>query len=878
MMIRLPLLAVCIFCAVAGIAQNIQPDTLIATSATSSMQQVLLDTLQVSASPAVPVYQAAAPRVWEIKHTRIALTFNMNEKTADVKEWISLRPYYYPVDTLVLDAKGMRIDSVQLVTSKGKTKLNYSYANDKLTIRFGQQYKPADNIDLFLRYTAMPYAATAKGSTAIKDDRGLYFINTDHKVPHKPAQIWTQGETEANSHWMVTIDKPNTRFTTQVELTVPDSFVTLSNGALIKKTPAGKGLRTDVWKMDMPIQAYAVMFAIGKFKVDVNNWRGKEVSYYVEPEYEQYAYLMFNHTRDMMEFFSQRTGVPFPWNKYSSVVVRDYVSGAMENTTASLFGEFMNQNAREVADKNSEDIVAHELFHQWFGDYVTAESWSNLTVNESFANYGEQLWRSYRYGKASGDELAHNDLMGYVAQSAFNDGPLVRFNYDNREEMFDAISYNKGGAILRYLNYLMGDAAFDKAMNLYLTRNALRSAEAHHWRMAVEEVTGQDWNWFFDQWYYRGGHPVLRVSYDYNDTLQKLVVTVKQAQQDSTFMYRLPLKAAVIYGDEKTIVDWNITQKKEVFTYPYKGGVAPVIVPDCAHVLPGELKDGKKMPQWKVQLTHTDDYISKRVAVSAAGKLLSDTNSQALIDMALKDNIHPIRKHALTQLRNTTNEKYQQRWADYVISVAKYDSDKLVRAEAFYTLGDWKVEAGKDLMLKSVRYSSYVIAGSALDALSRIDMDTAYAIARELVHTDPKTALETAIWIIIGKKAADADVVLYEKYVPYAFGSKRFWYASSMNNYLKNVKSDDAFHRVVDLFSAFVTSEGLKSYRSMFAGYLFQLAGDQKEKTSSEKLEEAEQAKNRLEMMRGPLQRIIDEEPETDARKELSKKMSHIFG
>src|SRR5690606_25883012 len=149
-------------------------------------------------------------------------------------------------------------------------------------------------------------------------------------------------------------------------------------------------------------QIYALMFAVGKFEIiDDEPWNQIPVNYYVEPEYAPFAQKMFQNTPEMMGFFSEITGVPYPWNKYSQIVVRDYVSGAMENTTASLFGEFMNQNFREIADKNYEDVVAHELFHQWFGDYVTAESWSHINLNESFANYGEYRWRKYKYGDAS---------------------------------------------------------------------------------------------------------------------------------------------------------------------------------------------------------------------------------------------------------------------------------------------------------------------------------------------------------------------------------------------------------------------------------------------------------------------------------------------
>src|SRR5690606_27924383 len=140
--------------------------------------------------------------------------------------------------------------------------------------------------------------------------------------------------------------------------------------------------------------------------------------------------------------------------------------------------------------------------------------WSNLTLNESFANYGEQLWRRYKYGKASNDELAFEDLAKYLGARDASAVPLVRFHYHSRDDMFDRVSYQKGGAILNYLHGLMGDSAFYRAMNIYLTKNALQPAEAHNWRMAVEEATGLDWNWFFNQWYYREGHPILNVQYD----------------------------------------------------------------------------------------------------------------------------------------------------------------------------------------------------------------------------------------------------------------------------------------------------------------------------------------------------------------------------
>ena len=846
-----------------------------------TVQQVTGDTVSVTATAGAPVYRASATRVWDIKNTRIALKFNWNEKTADVREWIKLRPYFYATDTLVMDAKSMRIDSVMLVGKKGNTSLKYTYEKDELKIRFGAAYKMTDTVELYLKYTAMPYAEKTGGSGAITDDRGLYFINTDYKVPHKPAQIWSQGESESNSHWMITIDKPNTRFTTQVELTVPDSMTTLSNGAMIKQVKEKNGLRTDIWKMDMPIQAYVVMLAVGKFSVIKDHWKNKEVNYYVEPEFAPSARLMFNHTPEMMDYFSQRTGVSFPWNKYDQVVVRDYVSGAMENTTAALFGEFMNQNAREIADRNSEDVVSHELFHEWFGDYVTCESWSNITVNESFANYGEQLWRTYKYGKAAGEELAYNDLQGYIGSSQLNDPQLVRFYYDSREDVFDAISYNKGGAILRYMNNIMGDAAFDRSMNLYLTKNALHSAEAHNWRLAVEEATGQDWNWYFNQWYYHAGHPVVRVAYNYNDTTQKLMVTVTQAQSesqsDSNFLYKLPLKTALIYGNDKSIIDWNITKKKDTFVYAYKNGERPLIIPDCHHLLPGEMKDGKKPAQWLMQIMHADDYVSKRLAVGAAGRVMSDSSSQVIIDQALNDTLYSIRRLALGNLEKVQSDKYRKRWTNKIMTMAMADSNKEVRATAFSVLGEWKVNAAKDNILKVLNDSSYELAGKALEALGKIDKDTAYVLAKVMLNTDPKGALSSAVWSIIAKKGADDDIVLIEKRAPYLLGTKKFSFAFSLNSYLKNVKSENSFKRAVDVYATMILTENMKQFRSALGGFLFQVAGEQKEKAKGDNKDDAAAGQRKLDIVKAALQKVVADEKDPETLKDYKKMMKDSF-
>jgi len=267
---------------------------------------------------------------------------------------------------------------------------------------------------------------------AISDDKGLYFINPTGSDPTKMPQIWTQGETESSSCWFPTIDKSEQKTTDEISMTVPAKYVSLSNGRLASQKVNGDGTRTDTWKMELPHSPYLFMMAVGNFKIYHDHWRNKEVNYYLEPKYAPYAKQIFGMTPELIEFYSKTLNYPFAWNKYSQIVVRDYVSGAMENTTATLHGEYVQETPRQLLDAYYDagrSTIAHELFHQWFGDLVTCESWSNLTVNESFADFSEMLWAEHKYGKDESDAHSFQALQNYLNSPDAKNKDLVRFHY-----------------------------------------------------------------------------------------------------------------------------------------------------------------------------------------------------------------------------------------------------------------------------------------------------------------------------------------------------------------------------------------------------------------------------------------------------------------
>ncbi|MEL6276425.1 MAG: M1 family metallopeptidase, partial [Bacteroidota bacterium] len=422
-----------------------------------------LDTLVITPDPIIeaseeesyslPVYRAAYHRTHDLLHTSLRLSFDWAQEQVIGQANLRLTPLAKASDRLRLDAKGFDFKSIRLTNNQKELEYEYSGEQQEVFINLDRIYQPGEEFELFIDYVATPKASG--GSQAITSDKGLFFINPRNEEPNKPQQIWTQGETEHNSRWFPTIDKPNERCTQEMYLTVDNKYQTLSNGLLVESKENGDGTRTDYWKMDLPHAPYLFMIAVGEFSVvDDAPWNGVPVNYYVEEEYENYAKDIFPYTPEMLTFFSEVTGVKYPWSKYSQVVVRDYVSGAMENTTGVIFGEFMYGTDRELMDADiNEKIVAHEMFHHWFGDYVTCESWSNLTLNEGFANYSEYLWLEHKHGRDKADDHLLDEWAGYIGSIQQGGEPheLIWTDYDDKEQMFDAHSYNKGGAVLHML-------------------------------------------------------------------------------------------------------------------------------------------------------------------------------------------------------------------------------------------------------------------------------------------------------------------------------------------------------------------------------------------------------------------------------------------
>ncbi|KUG06452.1 M1 family metallopeptidase [Solirubrum puertoriconensis] len=666
--------------------------------------------------PPVNPIQPAATLLHDLVDTKLDVRFDWTKQWLLGVATVTVRPHFYPQTQLVLDAKGFEVKSVKLVTGGKEKALNYQYDKRRLAITLDKAYNRTEPYQVRIQYIAKPNELAVGGSAAITADKGLYFINPLGTEKNKPKQIWTQGETEANSCWFPTIDRPNQRMSQEISMTVDQQFKTLSNGLLVSSKKNSDGTRTDTWKQSIPHAPYLAMMAVGDFAVVSDTWRGKAIDYYVEPQYAAHAKAIFGHTPEMLEFFSKKLGVDFPWEKYAQVVVRDYVSGAMENTTATVHGDFVQKTRRQLIDGNDEEVIAHEIFHQWFGDYVTTESWSNLPLNESLADYSEYLWTEYKYGKQAADMLGHRQTNLYLEEAQSKREPLIRYRYADKEDMFDRHSYEKGGRVLHMLRNYIGDDAFFTALNKYLTTHKLTSVEVAELRMAFEDVTGEDLMWFFDQWFMQRGHPTIKVSHSYADGKVSLQVVQKQ---DTTYqpVYRLPVTVTTWVNNQPT--DHKIVVTKASQTFQLPASQRPSLVHfDSEKILLAELTEEKSQEELLYQYYHARNFLSKTQAIEELRSKVGDLAVSGMMRHALNDSFWGVRAAAAEALRRYRGPEGGAIRKE-LERVATTDKDSRVRATGLSALTTFQNEDFGTIYAKALNDSSYAVLGAAINALAK---------------------------------------------------------------------------------------------------------------------------------------------------------------
>ncbi len=500
------------------------------------------------------------PQTFDAQNYTIRASFDRAAKRVVGDTTVSLKPLKADFRVVELDAVEMKFESVKLDPSG--IDLAYKTTPGKVIITLDKAYGPGDLIAIRFKYTAIP-------------KKGVYFRDAEvaDKKPVHSSQIWSQGEAEEARYWFPSFDFPSDKASSEEYITAEKGETVIGNGEFLGKEENGNGTVTWHYNMSIPHSTYLVSFVIGEYSRVDDKYNEIPLAYYVYPGKESTARKAFGDTGKMIKAYEELTGVAFPYNKYDQTVVSQFQFGGMENITATT----MNDQEIFFADfefgKNVVvDLVSHELAHSWFGDLVTCRNWAELWLNESFATYMEAAYREKAYGRDSYIRKLQTDRETFMTDDAVNKKRHGLFNQraGNVEALFDnsAITYNKGGVVLHMLREQVGTSAFWKAINVYLNQHKFGSVESGDLKKAMEEASGQDLTWFFDQWVYGIGAPRLVVGQIYNPRSKTLKLTVTQTQKSEANVptaFRLPMDLMVDGVAAKPIM---ITKRIETFTIP----------------------------------------------------------------------------------------------------------------------------------------------------------------------------------------------------------------------------------------------------------------------------------------------------------------------
>ncbi|MEW6511290.1 MAG: M1 family aminopeptidase [Bacteroidota bacterium] len=653
-------------------------------------------------------------RTYDVQHYRIELSFDEEKKKVFGTTTITVVPFPDELTRLEFDAEDLDVTKVLF---RGKS-LKYEILPLKLAVPLDRPYSYRDTLAVAITYSCTP-------------SRGLFFVHPDSAYPDKPHQIWTQGEDMDNHFWFPCYDFPNDMATSEMIVTVRDSYVALSNGQLVSVTGNRKQkTKTFHWKQDIPHVSYLIMLAAGDYTVLTDSAGKLPLEYWVYPNHVDDAKVCFEQTPNMIEWFNEKIGYPYPWAKYAQVLIRDFTVGGMENTSATSLADYATvYDARARVDESPTSLIAHELAHQWWGDVVTCKDWRHLWLNESFASYFDLLWHEAALGRDEFDfRIYEAQQSGINSDRTAGRKPIVSVG------SYGANLYPRGASVLHILRFVLGDRLFWKAINHYITKYQHTVVETNDLKVAVEEATGQNLHWFFDQWVYKAGYPVFDLSWAWNDSAKSVLLSVKQTQKtDSlTGVFRTPVDI------ELTMPEGKSTHPVEIFsrdtTFMLRSPSKPTLVIfDKGNWLLKELRWNKPVAEWEYQAESATNPVDRLRAIQ---ELSRREKSAAFIPLfsriALHDRMWAVRREAIAafdRIDSTSPEQKQQ--IAHVLIQATHDPRSAVRQAAVLQLRQHSGPEVVAAVRAALNDSSYHVVGNALRTLARVDSVNAVATIRQ---------------------------------------------------------------------------------------------------------------------------------------------------
>lgn len=698
-------------------------------------------------------------RVVDVVHSKIEVSLDVPARAVSGTVTHTVALLNDGTASVAFDAVAMQVSSVAVARRPAP----FEYDGRTLRIEIGEGRKRGQEFAVAITYAATPQL-------------GMYFVGPDDGYPDKPQQVWTQCQDEDTRYWLPCFDHPSEKFTSEMIVTVPGSWYALSNGRLLQDKKNRDGTRTMHWHQDRPHPTYLLTLAAGEFaRIEAPAGR-VPVDYFVEPKDVATAEKTFANTPAMVALFEKLTGMPYPWSKYSQVVVRDFIFGGMENTSATTMTENMLVDPKAARDFTSDPLISHELAHQWFGDLLTCRDWSHGWLNEGFATFLEMLWDEehtgidlYRQGVIENTEL-------YIEERYRR--PIVTNVFNEPIDLFDRHLYEKGSLVLHMLRGVLGDDQFFRSLQRYVRDNQERNVITQDLANAIAAETGRNLDWFFDQWVYRPGHPRLKVSWTWDEAAKLATVSVRQTQDtaDGTPLFRLPVTVDFRRGRAKpTSFAIELDRADQTFVFPLAAK------PDLCRFDPHnlvlkELDFDKSVGELRLQLRDDDDIAGRQAAARGLGKKGGPEAVEALETAVMGDRYWAVQAaaaKALGEVRTTAARdallrclKVRQPKArrgvvaalgafrgDQVVfealrPLAKRDQSWFVEAEACRSIGKLRLPGSVEVLTAEFDRPSFrqVVRAGCIDGLVECRAADGFALfARAARYGEPFQARPVAV-------------------------------------------------------------------------------------------------------------------------------------
>jgi aminopeptidase N len=610
--------------------------------------------------------QSERSRTYDALHYRVAIRLDLERKSFEGEATVAITSLREGLETCVLDAEEF---TVSRVVSDWGEPLEFEQTPKELTVRLRRPLRRGETRSFTCFYAGRDPKA------------GLRFVE---EKPANPALVFSDSWPDHVHHWFPCYDYPNDKATSEILATVKSGLKVAANGRLVRVSEdEAAGTVTWHWSQDLPHSTYLIFLAAAPYVVVQDAYKSLPVNYWVYPQDENKVLPTYGKTPTMIAFFNRTFGYDYPWQKYDQVSVPS--GGGAESTSATAMTHSIMVDEEDEADFPAIGIVSHELAHQWWGDLITLRSWAHTWLNESFGTYSDYLYFRHDRGDDDGAVNLHGKLNAYLREARTRYvRPIVIDRYDAPADMFDSHTYPKGALVLHMLRNLLGDEAFFAVLRHFLHRYAFDVVDTHDFVRSVKTVTGQNLDWFFDQWLFKPGHPVFDVRSEWDPARKVVRLTVAQVQDFARGipLFRVPVTVAVTTAAGKATTRIWLREQEQTVELPAPS--KPLLVRfDEGNVLVKEVSFRKDLDELLFQLRN-DDVIGRMEAAAGLGRLKDDPRALAGLAASARDD-------SFWAVRRASTEALGQLGGKRVLTALKasaLDRHSSVRAAALAALGD----------------------------------------------------------------------------------------------------------------------------------------------------------------------------------------------